>query len=632
MARQLDPDPEIQAELISYIETELAHHFGERGDLEARWIREQNDFWAEASADSEELPVIGFASLIVPLTAIAVEAIHARDMGQMFGLKELVSIEVAPEHNNIRSDLDKLFNHQFLNEMDFRKVIESPLLQMTKHGTAIGMAGYKEVKTQYVKIQDDKEIKVPVYRKKGVCIEGIDISDFIMPFYAMDVADAPWVGHRFKVSEYTLKQMVASSLLAEDAYVKLNGHYQNITTESNIEQNIEEQTDTSPIFPMEIPLYRILLDYDVDGDGVFSSIEIVFHRESRQLLSICYHEDRDYEKGVYIPMEYRWFGYGVAKQNESFQEEVTAQHRQRLDNATIANMAMFKVKKSASWIKDDDRIFPGKKWYVENMDDIEPMFIGDVKASAYNNENQVVIYSQQRTGVNELTLGMPGVGTPGTASDSLARVQESNRKFDYTYNNKKDFANRLIYRASQHIIQYGAVQREVFEILPQGAEVEIFLRQKEKLTNKLFFNIQLAGAKNNKVLDRNTYTQLAGMQTQYWTQTMALAQNLQDPMLVQEMTKAALRAADMINLEILRAFDVPNPEKLIFNFDAYRPQPQPQLPVPNEVPGAPPAGAGGLGTTGGNEFNSIITPGVRVDNASITSQGGFSLPGLPLAG
>jgi len=630
MPRQLDPDPENLASLLSYLETEIANHQAERGELEDRWKQEQSDFWAEPSAFQPELPVHGFASLVIPLTAIAVEAIHARDMGQMFGLKELVTVEVADEHNNIRSTAEKYFNNEFLNTMNFRKTIESPLLQMTKHGTAIGLAGYKEVKTQYVKVAEDKEVKVPVYRKKGVHIEGISVTDFVMPFYATEVEDAPWVGHIFRVSEYTVKQMVACSLLAEDAYMLLSGYYTTGSTVSENYHSVQEQTDTVPTFPQEIELYRLLLDFDVDGEDELSSIEVVYHRDSRQIISMIYAEDRDYEKGVYFPMEYRWYGYGIAKQNREFQEEVTAQHRQRLDNATIANMAMFKVKKSASWIKDDEPIFPGKKWFVENMDDIEPMFIGDVKASAYNNENQVIIYSQQRTGVNELTLGMPNVGTPGTASESLARVQESNRKFDYTYNNKKDFANRLIYRAAQHIIKYGTTQREIFAILPNGAQLETFLAQGDLLKHKLFFDIQLAGAKNNKVLDRNSYTQLAGMQTQYWTQSIALAQALNDPGMVEEMTKMALRAAEQINLEILRSFDIPNPEKLVFNFDAYKPQ-QPAL--PSNIPEGPPGYADpSAQRQPGSTFNSIVTPNVGIENAQFASSGGIPLSGLSLAG
>jgi len=627
MPRQLDPDPEILDKLTAYVADELINHRAEREHLLDRWNRELQDFWAEPSAESPELPVTGFASIIVPLTAIAVEAVHARDMGQLFGLKELITVDVTEQYQDVKQGLEKYFNHEFLNTLSFRSKVEAPLLQMTKNGTGIMTVGYREVKSSVVRTADGNEIKVPVYREKGTTIDGVDISDFVMPFYATEIDQAPWVGHTFRISEYTLKQMVAASQLASDAYEKLNGYYIGVSiTNNKVEAEVQELTNTVPVYPSEIELTRVLLDFDVDGNGEESAIEVIFHENSRQILSLTYSEGRDYEKGVYMPMEYRWYGYGIAKQNNQFQEEVTAQHRQRLDNATIANMAMFKVKKTASWIKDDEPIFPGKKWFVEDMEDIQPMFIGDVKASAYNNENQVVIYSQQRTGVNELTLGMPNVGTPGTASDSLARVQESNRKFDYTYNNKKDFLNRVLWRAAQSIIKYGPADRQVFSILPQGAEVQIYLQDIERLKNKMFFNVQLAGAKNNKVLDRNTYTQLAGMQTQYWAQVMGLAQQLQDPNLVQDMAKAALRAADQINLEILRAFDVPNPEKLIFNFDAYRP-----TQIPAGVPTAQPAAPQGANAAPPSGITSVLAPNARIEAPNVIAQGGFP-PGLSLAG
>jgi hypothetical protein len=627
MPRQLDPDPEILDKLTAYVADELINHRAEREHLLDRWNRELQDFWAEPSVESPELPVTGFASIIVPLTAIAVEAVHARDMGQLFGLKELVTVDVTEQYQDVKQGLEKYFNHEFLNTLSFRSKVEAPLLQMTKNGTGIMTVGYREVKSSVVRTADGNEIKVPVYREKGTTIDGVDISDFVMPFYATEIDQAPWVGHTFRISEYTLKQMVAASQLASDAYEKLNGYYIGVSiTNNKVEAEVQELTNTVPVYPSEIELTRVLLDFDVDGNGEESAIEVIFHENSRQILSLTYSEGRDYEKGVYMPMEYRWYGYGISKQNNQFQEEVTAQHRQRLDNGTIANMAMFKVKKTASWIKDDEPIFPGKKWFVEDMDDIQPMFIGDVKASAYNNENQVVIYSQQRTGVNELTLGMPNIGTPGTASDSLARVQESNRKFDYTYNNKKDFLNRVLWRAAQSIIKYGPADRQVFSILPQGAEVQIYLQDIERLKNKMFFNVQLAGAKNNKVLDRNTYTQLAGMQTQYWTQVMGLAQQLQDPNLVQEMAKAALRAADQINLEILRAFDVPNPEKLIFNFDAYRP-----TQIPAGVPSAQPAAPQGANAAPPSGITSVLAPNARIETPNVIAQGGLP-PGLSLAG
>lgn len=628
-------DDEVKQSLASYIETEITNHKAERAKLEQRWIREQNDFWAEPSAAPDESPIVGFASLIVPLTAIAVEAIHARDMGTMFGLKEFITVDVADEYSKAKPGLEKAFNNEFLNVINIRKKLESPILQINKHGTGVAHTCYREVKSSVVKTVDNKEIRVPVYRQKGTDIDGIDINDFMMPLYATDIETAPWVGHRFRVSEYQIKQMVASGYLGPDAYTELGNHYKNAAEGSTdaYTQNKREQTDTMPVFPSEVVLYRILLDWDVDGnEEEETSIEVIWHELSGQIVSIRYHEERDYDHGVYAPLEYSWYGYGIAKQNHEFQVEVTTQHRQRLDNATIANMAMFKVKRSsAHLIRDDEPIFPGKKWIVEDMGDIEPMFIGDVKASAYNNENQVVIYSQQRTGVNELTLGMPNIGTPGTASDSMARVQESNRKFDYYYNNKKEFANKVIRRAAMSTIKHGFAQKDIFAYIPNSSETELFLRLgPEKLKNQLLFNIQLAGAKNNKILDRQTYTQLTGMVTQYWTQMMAMAQQSGDPNMVTQMTGKAMNAADLIMLEILRSFDVPNPEKLIFNFDAYKPQPLPASPLGANA-GADPT-ATNTPQAPGSTFTSVVAPNARIEAANVSTNGGLSFPGLPLAG
>jgi len=138
MPRQLDLDPEVLEALRSHLSTELQNHRAERGKLEDRWIAEQNDFWAEPSQDSQTPG--GFASIIVPLTAIACEAIHSRVMGQMYGLKELVNTEVTADASNIRSSLDMMFNHELMNEMRLTKV----LFDVERRGMQLDMPYVKE--------------------------------------------------------------------------------------------------------------------------------------------------------------------------------------------------------------------------------------------------------------------------------------------------------------------------------------------------------------------------------------------------------------------------------------------------------------------------------------------------------
>lgn len=637
MPRQLDLAPDIKEKLQVYLTQELVNHRSERGELDRRWINEEDDTWAESRELHEDSPFSGFASIIIPLTAIAIEAITARFTGQLFGLKEFVRVSVTDEFAGLRNSIEKYYNNLFLNKIGIKQALQGPNLQLIKHGTGIAQSAWVERKAGKVIIDssspEPKEVRVPVFKKKGVEVRGIPIEDFIMPFYALDPCQSPWVGHRTLFTKHDIKSMVASGILAPTAYEDLQNYYNSLETADSVLENKQRETNTVPTFPKTVYLSRILLLFDVDGNGEETYIEVYFHEDSYIVVSVCYYDgdEPDYDKGVYMPMEFRWYGYGVAKQNWAFQEEVTAVHRQRLDNASIANMAMFKIKRSSKALADGEPLFPGKKLFVDSMDEIEPLFMGDVKASAYNDENQIVIYSQQRTGVNELTLGMPNVGTPGTASDSLARVQESNRKFDYVYSNGKDFNNAVVYRATQLDIKHFSAQREILDWLPQGAEVQKFLQQKEALTNRLFFNIEIAGAKNNKILDRNTYSQLVTMQTQYWTQILTLAQQMNDPILVQEMSKQALRAADQINISILEAYDIPNPEKLIFNFDAYKPAaPQQNIPA-GILPDANPA-MGGSSSPALGGITSVLAPGARIDAGQGAANINVGGNGLSLAG
>lgn len=612
------------AELKAYLNKEIQNHQAERGDLETRWTEEANDFWAEANLSPSDLPNTGFATLMVPLTAIAAEAVHARAMGMIYALEELVVISVAERYDDLRPGLDKFFNHQFLDVLRFRERTESALLELEKHGTGIISVGHRTVKKKRVKEEDGKEIEVPIYTEEGVCIDSISISDFLMPFVATDVKTAPWVGNYVRMHEREIRQAEATGLFYEGTADKLCGHYA-IPNDDEVLQQVRKESNTVPLLPAEVRFCRIFCDLLLE-DEIFE-IEVYYDEMSGVLAHASYADARPYIKGVYMPLENRWYGYGIAKQNKEFQVEVTTQHRQRIDNATIANMSMFKVKNSArSYIKDDEQMFPGKKFYVENMDDIEPLQIGDVKASAYNNENQVIVYSQQRTGVNELTQGMPNVGTPGTASDTLARIQESNRKFDYNFSNQKSFLTEVAYQASQQIIQNEAYDKNIFSYIQKGGEVESFLKNKKDLKHKYIFNIALAGAKNNKVLDRNTYTQLVGMHTQYCTSSLDLLKEAA-PQAVPEATKQILASNNILYMHILNAFDIPNPDKLILKFDALFqiPAAPPEIQRPNQgVPGVAQGQPSGP--------SSLLAP-----NANINFDGGppalqLQSPNLSLAG
>src|SRR5690606_10476646 len=153
------------------------------------------------------------------------------------------------------------------------------------------------------------------------------------------------------------------------------------------------------------------ISFDVNADGWDEEIVVDYHKPSRTFLSVRYnwYDDlhRPYHFGNYLNVEGIWPGIGVCKQVEQFQAEATTIHRQRLDNATLANMSQIVLKKGIGYGAGEP-IFPGKMWFVNDVqNDIKEFKLSEVYPSSYANEQAIVSYFEQRTGVNEVILGMP---------------------------------------------------------------------------------------------------------------------------------------------------------------------------------------------------------------------------------
>src|SRR5678809_856997 len=89
--RQLNLDQDTEQRLISYIDTELLNHYAERGERLEDLMRWQRDYWAKPTNEKGTFPFHGASTLVIPLNAIAIEAVHARHMTTRFALPDLVS-------------------------------------------------------------------------------------------------------------------------------------------------------------------------------------------------------------------------------------------------------------------------------------------------------------------------------------------------------------------------------------------------------------------------------------------------------------------------------------------------------------------------------------------------------------
>lgn len=573
--RELNLDEDTKERLISYLDDELHNHYAERSghidDLK-RW---QRDYWATPSTKEATFPFKGAATIIIPLSAIAIEAVHARTMTMMFALPQFVSANaVSGQWEAVERPFERFMDYELLNQMKIRKHLGDCFLEAEKFGTMIGKVGYcREVKTAVREI-DGIEQEFEVVTKQGAVADCVPDSRFLMPYAAKDPQSAPWCGEEHEATPYELMLQEQGGLFKKGTFKELEMYFSESSLGTTAQESgrkftrhQEELENRTSIWPKTLDWVEIWLAFDVDKGGKHKEIVVHYHRGSRTIMSVRYnwHHDlrRPYRTNVYFPIEHRWRGIGICKKNEQFQREVTTQHRQRLDNATLANIRMIKISKLSQY-GPNEPVFPGKMWFVDDMDHIETLQLGEIYPSAYNNEQATLLYSQQRTGVNEVTLGMPQVGTPGTATSDLARIQEGNRKFDFVYQNFREFTNELIIDTAATIQQFGPRRLAYFDHVEGGKMVQKFFEMPTNLvTDGVLIGLRVVSQQQNKVLDRQNWEQVAARLQQYYTAQLQLAQYAGNPELMQLIIKKGLAASTEAMRQLLEHYDVRNIERLI---------------------------------------------------------------------
>jgi hypothetical protein len=275
-------------------------------------------------------------------------------------------------------------------------------------------------------------------------------------------------------------------------------------------------------------------------------------------------------------------------------------------------MRMFKAKQG-SGIGPNEPMFPGKIWFLDEMEDFEALEGGsEVYPSSYNDEQSLIVYSQQRTGVNELTLGMPQSGTPGTATGDMTRVQEYTRKFDYTFKNSKRFIKAIVIDLLCNQSQFGFRDRRYFDTLgPNGQIIEAMLKMDPTdIRSELFFTVDIVGQDKNNLVERNNWTQYAGMLTQYYTQMFQMAQMTQNPQLISVIMGYAMAAGTEAMKQISEGFNIRGIERVLL------PQQLIQILM-------------GLGKQGGLSGPPQLQSGGQGDNSSPTTSQGTGMGSSP---
>lgn len=592
--RLLNLDEDTKAKLVQYLDNELLNHRAERTSFLQDIMDMQDIYWAKPSEAKKTFPFDGACNLIIPLSAIAIEKVHSSTMTTLYGTPQVISTKAkVPEWVDIEREFEIWFDDELQNKIGIYDFSNDTHLENCKFGNCIGKSGYSKITRKAIREDaNGEESEIEVIIKDTATMEPIALSRFLMPFAYIDPQTSPWVGEEKTSTPVELYDLESSGLFEKGSYKKMEAWINQLSYATNagriVEQNQQDLENKKPQWPKVVDWNEIWLCFNIDKDpdGEKKEIVVYYHQESRQILAVRYnwYEDlhRPYRIGKYFPIEHRWTGVGICKQNDEFQKEITIQHRQRIDNATLANTRMFKVNRLSGY-GPGEPIFPGKMWFLDEMDHIEPIEFGDVYTSAFNNEQTTLMYSQQRTGVNDMSLGMQQAGTPGTATSDMAKLQESKGKSDFYLRNYKKFLNQIIIDVACNIHQFGPRNLEIQDARPGLAGIKQFFNLPEKyIRDALIFEIKTIGQSDNKMVDRQSWMQIAQMLQQYYDAQIALADQLGDPMLMKQIITQGLAASTEAMRQVLESFEVRNINRIIVTSEL--PTPLGEKPAqPNQI-------------------------------------------------
>ncbi|MEE8114708.1 MAG: hypothetical protein V3T23_10175, partial [Nitrososphaerales archaeon] len=538
--RMVNLDEATETRLSLWIKDEIIAFNIERGPLLQDWILWQNQYWAEPDSPVKNFPFRKSANIVIPLSAIAVEAIHARLMNTLFSVEPFWSIRAKskewidaakPMEQYLQTEVENsetLLVYEFCNEA---------LLELTKLGTCIGKTGYERYTKKSLRTVGDIEEEFFVTIRNGGTVGRVPLGNFIMRFSELDPQTAPLVGEKHEFSWGQLKQMAQDGRMDPKAVEKIKAHriIKGQTTAYDegvkLEKAVDELAKTEPTWTDVFEVFELWCSFDVDGDGINEEVVVDYHRETGTFLSIRYnwYDDlhRPYRIANYLNVEGIWPGIGVCKQTEQMQQEVTTMHRQRLDNATLSNMTQIVLRKGMGY-NAGEPIFPGKMWFVDDpAKDIVPFKLNEIYPSSYINEESIISYYEKRTGANEAILGIPQSGTPGTATSDLTRLAEGNKRFDLVLKNVKRWLSAIGVDVVVNYQLFGNQDAHFMILGEDGIEVERVLNMPSVLVRRgAVIDLTVTDTISNRQVEQQQWLSLFQVITNYYDRVLQLAQLL----------------------------------------------------------------------------------------------------------
>lgn len=581
---------------------------------------------------TRNFPFANAANTIVQVIGESVDTMTARVMGLIYATHPLWVFQSYAKASSTDEYKKKESRRRVLedfmeivgiepDELDLQFVEALWFTDAAKLGTAFTKIGIENIEESVVVGYDEAKKRIKgedVTIRSGPRVRNLRHEDVMADPKASTLEDSDLVTARHSLTRTQLMDRAHRGLYDKSAVEDILDSPDRPTSTEPVKQELQDQGIASSAFPdttAEWDIYECYFPWWHNGHKF--RLIYSYHKKTKKVLRKVFNFLPKNELPIKrAKLGYRTlglYGHGYAELLDTYQEELSTVHNQRLDNATVANIRALRVSPRARALDANVELYPSAL-LVGEKDDIEAIAIGDVYPSTFKNEEMTLGLVARRAGI---TPAVSGAGSGGmqkkpqiySAQGTLAVMQENNSVVGFA---TSEFRHAHVILGSALTAIYGQFgtdgREEMF-----GLDAETLRDALEEFNeNRMRIPLRASTGSLNREIDKQTGHIVAGMMQRHYQAVGQLLQAIANPMISPEQKQFFIRvvqASEMLHKRIMKDFGYEQPDLYVPEAGVTE-QPD-QGPVQGgqmASQGAPVQGAGPAGQ--GNAGGPIPFPGM----------------------
>lgn len=595
------------------IERYLLEHYRRANDARSAQVDKHFANWAKnydavPAQQMRTIPFYNASNFVVPVTRMFIDTFVARTLHVIFATKPLILADGFP--NDLRQAGEDYLNRKARYEWGYYKLFKGALGRGNKNGTCILKNLWADETEEMVIGWDGGEPQselIEVY--SGPKTRIVPFEDFwLYPITANELEDAEITFHRQRFTEEYARRRRSDP---DKPWELTKGDLESaLLMPADVKREAEQaEAGVSDYQYREFQTIECSTKWRFEG------------KDCKIIGVICPQVDKMIDlyfdptpPGCPLYSDYRPFpkddffwGDGLPKLLAQGQEEISRIHNERRDNNSIANATIFKKKTGARVPISSTTIMPGRVYEVDEMDDFDAVNFGRALMDTIPEEMNAIALLERLVGIDGIMQGSSQGGqgknnvynTGGTIavmSERNTRQNTNIRDFRETASSvaKANFILQKTFNPSDPTI-------EMFDPDKQQKIRQFFAAATRDRLNRSFFEVRASDPGSNREVDRQNHLQMSQILSQYGTQVLGMAQQLQtvkNP-LMQKVIMASAAMLHEMGLALASDFEMLHLEGKLPDLAKYYEEQQQQQQREQQQQGA---NGGGMGIPGTPAF------------------------------